>query len=55
MEAVKKERFLTLGWSNFLSLAGGFILLAYVVFILSTPVLTDRAAFIGLVVIGVVY
>ena len=50
-----KDKFLTLRWSNFLSLAGGLILLAYVVFVLSTSVLSDKAAFIGLVIIGVVY
>jgi hypothetical protein len=50
-----KEKFLTLRWSNFLSLVGGFILLAYVIFVISTSVLSDKAAFIGLVVIGVVY
>jgi len=50
-----KEEFLTLRWSNILSLAGGLILLAYVIFALSTSVMSDRAAFIGLVIIGVFY
>ena len=50
-----KDKFYTLPWNNFLSLLGGLILLGYVVFVLSTSVLSDRAAFIGLVIIGVVY
>ncbi len=50
-----KEKFLTLRWSNLLSLAGGLILLAYIIFALSTSVLSDKATFIGLVLIGVVY
>jgi len=50
-----KEKFLTLRWNNFLSLGLGLIPLIYVVVVLSTSVLSERAAFIGLVVIGVVY
>ena len=55
MDAMTKEKFLTKRWNNFLSLVGGLILLVYVVFVFSSSVLSDRAAFIGLVVIGVVY
>lgn len=50
-----KEDFLTVRWNNLLSLGLGLILLIYVVFVLSTLVLSDFAAFIGLVVIGVLY
>ena len=52
---MSKERFLTLRWNNFLSLVGGLILLVYVLIVLSDPILSDMAAFIGLVIIGVVY
>ena len=52
---MKKESFLTVGWNNLLALGLGIAALIYVVFVLSTPVLSDRAAFIGLVVIGVLY
>ena len=50
-----KEGFFTVRWNNLLSLVLGLILLIYVVVVLSTSVLSDRAAFIGLVVIGVLY
>ncbi len=50
-----KERFLTVRWNNLLSLGLGLVLLIYVVVVLSTSVLSDMAAFIGLVVLGVLY
>jgi hypothetical protein len=50
-----KEKFLTARWNNILTLGLGLILLIYVYFVLSTSVLSDLAAFIGLAVIGVVY
>ena len=50
-----KEQFLTVRWNNLLTLGLGLILLIYVVFVLTTSVLSDSAAFIGLVVLGVIY
>lgn len=50
-----KAKFLTVRWNNLLSLGLGIPALIYVGVILATPVLSDRAAFIGLVVIGVLY
>lgn len=50
-----KEKFLTVRWNNVLSLGLGIPALIYVVFALTTSVLSDLAAFIGLVVIGVLY
>ena len=50
-----KERFLTKSWNNILTLGLGLILLLYVAFVLSTSVLSDLAAFIGLAAIAVVY
>jgi len=50
-----KEEFLTVRWNNLLTLGLGIPALIYIVFVLSTPVLSDKAAFIGLVLIGVVY
>ena len=50
-----KEEFLTVRWNNLLTLGLGLILLIYVVVVLYTSVLSDRAAFIGLVFIGVLY
>lgn len=49
------EKFLTVRWNNVLTLGLGLILLIYVWFVLSTSVLSDFAAFIGLAVIAVVY
>jgi len=50
-----KEKFLTVRWNNLLSLGLGLILLIYIYFVLTTSALSDRAAFIGLVVIGGLY
>jgi hypothetical protein len=50
-----KEKFLTVSWNNLLTLGLGFPALIYGIVVLSTSVLSDRAGFIGLVVIGVVY
>ena len=50
-----KEKFLTVHWNNLLSLGLGLPVLIYVVVVLSTSVFSDRAGFIGLVVIGVLY
>ena len=50
-----KERFLTVRWNNILTLAGGLVLLIYLVLVWSTPILSDQAAFIGLVIFGVLY
>jgi hypothetical protein len=50
-----KEEFLTLRWNNILTLGIGLIMLVYVGFVLSTSVLSDVAAFIGLALIGAVY
>ena len=50
-----KDKFLTVRWNNLLSLGLGLPALIYVVAVLSTSILSDRAGFIGLVVIGVLY
>ena len=50
-----KEKFLTVRWNNLLSLGLGLPALIYGVVALSTSLLSDRAGFIGLVVIGVLY
>jgi len=52
---VTKENFLTQRWNNLLTLGLGIPALIYGVVVLSTPVLSDRAGFIGLVAIGVIY
>ncbi len=50
-----KDKYLTLRWNNILSLVGGLVLIGYVIFVFSTSVLSDRAAFIGLFILGVLY
>jgi hypothetical protein len=50
-----KEDFFTLRWNNILSLGLGLILLIYIYFVLSTSVLSDVAAIIGLVLLGAIY
>jgi hypothetical protein len=55
MDTMTKEEFLTVRWNNFLTLGLGLILLIYVAGVVSTSVLTDFAAFLGLAVIGVLY
>jgi len=52
---VTKEKFLTVRWNNILTLVLGIPTLLYIVFAISTPVLSDQAAFFGLFLIGVVY
>ena len=50
-----REQFLTARWNNILVLGLGLPILLYVAVVLSAPVMSDRASFIGLVVIGVLY
>ena len=50
-----KEKFLTVRWNNVLVLGLGIPALIYAIVALSTSMLSDKAGFIGLVVIGVAY
>ena len=50
-----KEEFLTTRWNNVLTIGLGLVFVIYAVVVWSTAVLSDSAAFIGLVVIGAVY
>ena len=50
-----KEEFLTARWNNALTLGLGFVFVIYAVVVWSTSVLSDGAAFAGLMIIGVVY
>ena len=50
-----KNNFFTRRWNNWLTLGMGLPTLIYVVVVLSTSVLSDFAAFIGIAVIGAVY
>ena len=50
-----EEQFLTVRWNNLLTLGLGLVFVIYAVVVWSTSVLSARAAFAGLVVIGVIY
>jgi hypothetical protein len=50
-----KERFLTVRWNNWLSLALGVPALVYVLYAFSTPLWSSKAGLIWLSVIGVLY
>ena len=50
-----KEKFLTVRWNNVLTVGLGIPALIYAGVVLSTSPISDKAGFIGLAVIGVVY
>ena len=54
-DPMTKEKFLTVQWNNLLALGLGLPALIYGIVVLSTPILSNRAGFIGLVIIGVLY
>ncbi len=55
MDNMAKEEFLTARWNNYLTLGLGLILLVYVFFVMTSSVLSDGAAFFGIVILGVLY
>ncbi len=55
LTAPNRDRLLTARWNNGLVAGLGLPALAYAVVALSTSVLSDRSAFLWLVIIGVVY
>jgi hypothetical protein len=52
---LSKDRFLTVRWNNALSLIMGIPILVFVIFVLSTSVISDFTGFIWLLVTGVFY
>jgi hypothetical protein len=50
-----KEEYLTVRWNNYLTLGLGLIVLIYALFVSSTSLVSDGAAFFGLVILGVLY
>ena len=50
-----KDEYLTARWNNILALGLGFIMLVYAAIVVSTTVLSDFAAFLGLAIIAAVY
>jgi hypothetical protein len=55
MDIMTKEKFLTLRWNNILTLGLGLIMLTFIGIVLTTSLLSDVAAFIGLVLLGAIY
>ena len=55
MEPAQRDRFLTVRWNNRLSIGLGVPALTYVGIALITDVVSDGAAFVWLVLIGVIY
>lgn len=50
-----RDRFLTVSWNNLLTAALGLPMLVYALAVLGSSGVSDRAAFIGMVLIGAVY
>ena len=55
MDAMTKDKFLTVRWNNILTLGLGLPALIYVLFAFSTSLWTERAGLIGLAIIGALY
>ncbi len=55
MNEANRDRFLTARWNNILTLSLGLPALAFALVALTTDTISDRAAFIGLVVISAFY
>lgn len=52
---MNKDRFLTRQWNNWLSLGFGLPTLVLAIIFLATSWLSDFGAFIGIIVLGVLY
>jgi hypothetical protein len=52
---VTKEKFLTVRWNNYLTLALGLPALIFVIYAYSTSVWSEQSGLIALAIIGVVY
>jgi hypothetical protein len=50
-----KEKFLTVGWNNVLTLALGFPAVVYVVYAFSNSLWSEMGGMIGLSIVGVLY
>ena len=55
MNEANRDRFLTARWNNILTLSFGLPTLVVALVALTTDSFSDRAVFIGLVVLGAVY
>ncbi len=55
VNAANRDRFLTVRWNNALVAGLGLPALIYAAIALSTTALSDRSAFVGLVIFGAFY
>lgn len=55
MNEANRDRFLTARWNNILTLSLGLPAVAFALVALTTDVFSDRAAFVGLVVVSAFY
>ena len=55
MKDATRDRFLTAGWNNVLTLVMGLLFLALALVALTSETFSDRTTFIGLVVAGAFY
>ena len=55
MNDANRDQFLTDRWSNILAISLGLPALVFALVALTTDTVSDRAAFIGLVVVGAFY
>jgi hypothetical protein len=55
LNAARRDQFLTVRWNNALAAGLGVPALIYAAIALSTTALSDRAALVGLVIIGAFY
>jgi hypothetical protein len=50
-----KEKFLTVGWNNVLTIALGIPAVVYIVYAFSTSLWSEKGGMIGLSIVGVLY
>ena len=55
LNEANRDRFLTARWNNILTLSLGLPALGFALVALTTDVFSDRAAFIGLVIVSAFY
>ena len=55
MNEANRDRFLTARWNNILTLSLGLPALVFALVALTTDTISDRVAFIGLVIVGAFY
>ena len=52
---MNKDKYLTVGWNNILTIGLGVPALVYIIYAFSSSLWTTRAGLVGLSIIGVLY